>query len=442
MRMLDALVRTSTPKLTEERGWGFDPYVMSQPWASFAGSMPGQTDGTFNSYVQQIHKQNGIVSAAVAARALLISQVRFQWRRDYSQGRRGELWGNRDLRILERPGASTRAELLNRLERDVSYAGNAYVVRDGNSLRRLAPDRVSFVLRSDSTPEWTGDNNTTTIPYDAEVVGIAYHNERNGKVVETFAVGDYAHWMPEPDPVNWWRGESWVSAVVREVLTDGQAVDHTGKFFENAATPNLVFKFPETRTPDEVRAFAELLNRKHAGTSNAWRNMFLAGGADVQVVGSSLESLSIKDLTGSFETRIAARARIPGVILGISEGYQGSSLNAGNYSSARRMWADGWFAPTVESLCAALESIVPPPGGSDLHYDPKAVLFLQEDMKDAAEILHTNAVAMRQLVEAGYDPATVTEAVATGDITKLTHTGNVSVQLQPPGSGTSPGGSE
>ena len=437
MRMLDALVR-SAPKPVEERGWGFDPYVLSHPWSSFMGSMPNQTDGTFDSYVRQVHKQNGIVAAAVAARALLISQVRFQWRRDYSQQRRGELWGNRDLRVLERPGRMTRAELLSRLERDVCYAGNAYVVREGNTLRRLAPDRVSFVMRSASVPTWNGNDNLTSIPYDAEVVGIAYHDERNGTVTQTFAVGDYAHWMPEPDPINWWRGESWVSAVVREVLTDGQAVDHTSKFFENAATPNLVFKFPEGRTPEEVRAFADLLNRRHAGTENAWRNMFLAGGADVQVVGSSLESLSMKNLTGSFETRIAARARIPGVILGISEGYQGSSLNAGNYSSARRMWADGWFSPTVESLCQALESIVPPPGGSELHHDPKAVLFLQEDQQDAAAILQTQAVTMRQLVEAGYDPATVTEAVTTGDMTKLQHTGNVSVQLQPPGSGGSP----
>ena len=40
--------------------------------------------------------------------------------------------------------------------------------------------------------------------------------------------------------------------------------------------------------------------------------------------------------------------------------------------------------------------------------------------------------AARQLVEAGFDPATVVEAVTTGDMTKLVHTGAYSVQLQAP----------
>jgi hypothetical protein len=99
------------------------------------------------------------------------------------------------------------------------------------------------------------------------------------------------------------------------------------------------------------------------------------------------------------------------------------------------MLADGWFSPTVDNLCAALEAIVPPPpDGSELGFDPSRVLFLQEDQKDAADITQTNAVAMRQLVEAGFEPTSVVDAVTTGDMSKLSHTGNVSVQLQPPGS--------
>lgn len=435
MKMLDALVRR--PAQPEERSWGFDPRIFMGPYG-WGHSQPTQTDGSFQSMIDSVHRTNGIVSAAVMARAALMSQVRFRWRRGYTQTKQGELWGDRSLSVLERPGTYTRAELLTRLEVDVCYAGNAYVVREGDRLRRLAPDRVSFILRSASTPEWQGDSTFTTIPYDAEKVGIVYHPERHGAPAEVFAVGDFAHWAPEPDPVNWWRGESWVTAVLREVTTDGQAVSHTSKFFDNAATPNLVVKLPADRTSDEMRAFAEKMNALHTGTDNAYKTLYLAGGSDVQVVGSTIEQLQMKDLMGGFETRIAARARIPGVILGIREGYQGSSLNAGNYGSARRMWADGWFTPTVESLCSALESIVPPPGGSELHFDPAAILFLQEDQSDAAAILQTQAVTMRQLVEAGFEPSTVIDAVTTGDMTKLSHTGNVSVQLQPPGSGGTP----
>jgi hypothetical protein len=45
------------------------------------------------------------------------------------------------------------------------------------------------------------------------------------------------------------------------------------------------------------------------------------------------------------------------------------------------------------------------------------------------------------LIDGGYDPDTVTQAVATGDITVLTHTGKTSVQLHDPNE-TPPEGTE
>ena len=432
MKMLDALVR-SDGRSNEQR-LSYPPQWSHRSPFSWSQETPNRPDTSFQSIIEQGHRDNGVIGGAVEARSLLMSQLRFRFRRDYSQNRRGELWGDRSLRPLEGP---TRSETLKRLERDICFAGNAYITMDGGRLIRLEPDRVSLIMRSEMLPDWTEADNATTIPPDARIVGYAYHAERHGSIMTVFPASDVAHWMPEPDPLHWWRGESWITGVMREIVTDGKAVDHTARFFDHAATPNMVFTFPPERSVDEIRAFAEVLNTKHAGSDNAYKNMFLAGGADVTQVGADLSSLSLKDLTGGFETRIAARARIPGVILGIREGYAGSSLNAGNYGSARRMWADGWFTPHAESLCASLSKLVPPPGGSELHYDPEAVLFLQEDVKDAADILQTQAVTLRQLVEAGFDPASATEAVTTGDMTKLTHTGNVSVQLQPPGTGGS-----
>ena len=194
-----------------------------------------------------------------------------------------------------------------------------------------------------------------------------------------------------------------------------------------------------SRTPDEIKAYSELVNSKFGGVANSYKNMVLGGATDVKVVGSAMTDLGLSDLQGTFENRVAVRSRIPAVVLGTRESLSGSSLNTGNYSAARRLLADGWFSPTIDNLCAALEAIVPPPSdGSELGFDSTRILFLQEDQKDAADIMQTNAVAMRQLVEAGYDPTTVTEAITSGDMTKLKHTGNVSVQLQPPGSGGTP----
>jgi hypothetical protein len=441
MGLLDALVRRPPPT-TERFSW--NDYVMSfagnQYSTSMTGSRPDMPDPNFVDYIAKVHERNGVVAAAVATRALLLSQLRFQWRR-LAGAQKGELWGNRDLRRLEQPGADTRPAFLHRLELDASYAGSAYVVPDGENLRRLRPDRCSVVLGSDSDPEWDAEGDLR-IPYDAEVAGLVYSADPatpgSQQRFTVFMPGQFAIWSPEPDPVNFWRGTSWVTSVMREIAADSQATDHQSKFFENAATPNLVFMMDPQKTPEEVDEYAALTKRLHQGPGAAYKSMFLGGGTDVKVVGSTLESLNLKDLTGGFETRVALRSRIPGVILGVREGYAGSSLNQGNYNSARRMLADGWLAPTAESLCAALERIVPVPGGSELHYDRSAILFLQEDVQDAASIVSTQAATMRTLIDGGFDPDSVVDAVPRGDLSRLVHSGKLSVQLQPPGVGDDP----
>jgi hypothetical protein len=69
-----------------------------------------------------------------------------------------------------------------------------------------------------------------------------------------------------------------------------------------------------------------------------------------------------------------------------------------------------------------------------LWYDDRDVSFLQEDVLDAADIRQRDASTMRTLVDGGFEPDSVIQAVTTGDMTLLTHSGSLSVQLQAPGS--------
>ena len=66
-----------------------------------------------------------------------------------------------------------------------------------------------------------------------------------------------------------------------------------------------------------------------------------------------------------------------------------------------------------------------------LWYDDRDVSFLQEDVLDTADIRSKDAMTMRQLVDGGFDPDSVVEAVTVGDLSLLRHSGNLSVQLQP-----------
>ena len=57
-------------------------------------------------------------------------------------------------------------------------------------------------------------------------------------------------------------------------------------------------------------------------------------------------------------TRLAAAAGIPPVVVGFSEGMQGSSLNAGNYSAARRRMADGTMRPLWRNAARSLATLL------------------------------------------------------------------------------------
>lgn len=401
---------------------------------AIGGSFGTTPEATFTGYIRDIAERNGVVAAAVTARALLVSQVRFTWRNNRASNTPGRTYGDQNLAILERPGSMTRSSMLYLAEEDVSYAGAWIAHRDGNEIHRLRPDWVTVAMGSNTDP-----GNDGWIPPDAKITGYVYADPAspNGRK-QAFHPHEIIHWVPEPHPLEWWRGQSWVTSITQEIRNDGQATAHTSKFFENAGTPNLVFTMDPKLTPTQVQGFADVINNRNAGISGAYKNLFLGGGTDVKVVGSEKAALDLQGIQGGYETRIAARSRVPAVVLGIREGLEGSALNSGNYSSARRMWADGWFSPTAQGLCAAIERVMKPASDSELWYLPEEILFLQEDGKDQAEIQSTKAAAVRQLVDAGYTPESVVASIEANDFKLLVHSGLFSVQLQALGQQSTP----
>lgn len=133
-------------------------------------------------------------------------------------------------------------------------------------------------------------------------------------------------------------------------------------------------------------------------------------------------------------TRIAAAAGTHPVIVGLSEGLAGSSLNAGNFKQARRAFADKTMRPLWRIAAASLAKFTSPPPRTRLWYDDRDIPFLRDDQADVAEIQSRQAAAIRQLVDAGYDPDAVIDAVQADDFALLRrrHSGLFSVQLQPP----------
>jgi phage portal protein BeeE len=224
---------------------------------------------------------------------------------------------------------------------------------------------------------------------------------------------------------------SLLSPVLRESKADSAATSHKLSFFEQAATPNLKVKADPTLTPEKFKEWVTLFRQGHEGAANAYKTLFLGGGADAEVIGANLRQMDFKQTQGAGETRIAAAAGVPPVLVGLSEGLQAATYS--NYGQARRAFGDEWARPTWRNFAGSLQSIIPTPSDSRLWYDDNDVPFLQEDQKDAADIFQVRASTLRSLLEAGFDAESAKAAVDAEDVTLLKHLNLLSVQLQPPG---------
>ena len=392
---------------------------------SMAPQTPEEVTKDFSGYVQGLYRENGVVYACVAARVLLFSEARFQYRQ-IRNGRPGDLFGTQDLSILERPWRNgTTGDLLTRAMQDTDLAGNFFAVRNGNSLMRLRPDWTVVI-----TGSRTSDDPNA---HDVEVVGYQYHagGIGNGDVT-SFMPEQVAHWAPTPDPAMRFLGMSWLTPVLNEILADKAATSHKLQFFNNGATPNFAVTFGDDVNYDTAERFITKFRQDNEGVENAYRTLFMGAGATITPVGADMKQIDFKTTQGAGETRIAAAAGVPPVLVGLSEGL--ASATYSNYGMARRRFADGTMRPLWRSFCASIANVITVPGGAELWYDDRDISFLQEDRRDDAEIQQTLANTRRTLIEAGYEPGSVNDAVLSNDYSRLKHTGMTSVQLQPPGS--------
>jgi phage portal protein BeeE len=402
-------------------------YPLTGTEQTLASSGVESSGGGFVSLVHGAYAASGVVFACMLARQLAFSSARFRWQR-MRGGSGSDLFGSPALGLLERPWpGGTTQDLLSRMIQDADLAGNAYVTRNSGELVRLRPDWVDIA----AVPRLV----------ESEVLGwrrVGYvyteGGRHSGADPVSFLATEVAHFAPIPDPLANFRGMSWLTPVVREVKADREMTAFKDRFFVNGATPNMVIKHAVGADEARILAFKKRLEAEHSGALNAFKTLHLYPGADLTVVGADMQKVDFKSVQGAGETRIAAAARVPAVIAGISEGLQGSSLNQGNFGAARRQFVDGTLHPLWQNAAGSLAQILPSPGAdSRLWYDAADVPLLREDERDAADIAFTEAQTLRQLIDAGYTPESAAQALLASDWRLLQHSGLYSVQLQPAG---------
>jgi hypothetical protein len=399
----------------------------------------------FVGYVQGAYKSSGIVFACMVARMMIFSEATFQYQKITDNGRPGDLYHTDDLSIFETPWPrGTTSELLNRAIQDTDLGGNHYVLREGygasQRLRRFRPDWVDIIL---------------TAPPDkavqSDVAGHVYKpgGTLNRDLWEIYPIdgsnGTVAHWSPIPDPEAQYRGMSWLTPVIREVMADKSMNLHKQKFFDNAAVPGLAVSFKESVTEEQFKAFMKVVDQNKTGSENAYKTLYLGGGADVSVIGANLQQMDFKTIQLHGETRVCAAARVHPSIAGVAEGLKGPQLNEGNFDSVKSLFGDGTMRPLWRSLCAAYAPLVASYKGARLWYDDRDIAFLRADQLNFATLRQMESSTIGALIQDGFTPASAVSAVMEHDWRILEHTGLYSVQLQPPMTGgqnaNTPGGS-
>jgi phage portal protein BeeE len=408
-------------------GWSSLGITQTQPGQA-AEKAPGDLPG-----YARLFATNPVIWACMVARQMVFSAPRFTWQR-INNGTPSEMFGTQDLRILEAPWpGGTTQDLLSRDIQDADLAGNAYwtrVLGPGDELVRMRPDWVSIVLERRA--------------FRGGHLGwrkLGYIYQEPGEDPVPLLADEVSHFAPVPDPLATYRGMSWLTPVIREVQNDNLMAAHKRRYMENAATPNMVVRLAREVNPEAFAKFKAKMEANHRGVENAYKTLYLGGGADVTVVGSNFKDLDFSGVQGAGETRIAAAAGVPPVIVGLSEGLKAATYS--NYGQARRRFADGTIHPLWQNAAGSFGHLISPPGGSTsgavrLWYDARDVPFLREDARDAAEIQGVQSRTIRTLVDAGYTPESVMAAVTASDWTLLVHTGLFSVQLQAPGAHVPP----
>lgn len=421
---------------TVERSWdtwsgtgmfGFDGH--QYPYG-LAYTQPGQKQeeipATFAGFARAAYRTNGVISACMDVRLSLFSEARLQFRRVRS-GRPGDLFGNQDLGPVEEPWPNgTTGDLLARAIQDADLAGNFYAYRVGNQILRMRPDWVSIVIGSNV------DTDDPAKAIDARPVGYLYHpggyRASSSEDVVVLQPEEVCHWDGlKPDPEARFVGMSWLTPILRELQADTAATTHKLRALEEGGVRNAAIQL-DTADQDQFEEWVSKLRASNDGLANAYKRLYVGRGMTIHPLGMDFTELDLKAIQNAGETRIAAAAGVPPVIVGLSEGLKAATYS--NYQLAMRRFADLTMRPLWRSFCGSLASIVDVPDDAELWYDDRDIPALKDDIMAAADAFSKNAAAMRQLVDGGWDPDSIRDTTVAGDLKLLEHSGLPTVQVQ------------
>jgi phage portal protein BeeE len=442
--MASGWARLARQVAARAKGFTLPPFWSDGARVALAGGLGPdgwELDSDFETMARNVFGGNGVAFSTIMARARVFSQASMIW---FRYGEDGGVLGTRadaSTRLIRRPWPNgTAGQMFTAMEILSSCQGNAYLTRadtkgrfgkaardeDGAFIAQLRPDRVKVVIGSP----------TEDLYHPAARVLQYWYRSPAQQEPYRLLPEEVAHYAPIPDPIRRFRGMSWLTPIIREIRADGLMTEHKIGFLRHGASPAVMVKLEdEFDDDDEFDAFIAKFRQEYEGAHNAFKTIFIAGGADVTPLTVNFKDLDLGPVQDRIEVRIAMAGGVHPAMMATNSGMAGSSLNAGNLSAARRIYVDANVRGLWDQAAACLENVltVPTDGGEHrLGVNDRDVPFLREDLKDEAVVREADARSITQLVREGFTADSAIAAVTKRDYTLLEHTGRVSVQLHDP----------
>lgn len=401
MRLLDRLIR-------RDGYWEGQATGAAVLTTTYGSADREQVLPQVTAWAQQANASGSPVFSAILVRMMLLSEGRFTYQAKADKHQ----YGNTSLGVLEKPWPDgTSGELIARMEQDASLAGNSYTwAPPGEGLLvRLRPDWTTIV--SELVPVPDGGWYRKKVGYWCEPPkGIL--SRQDGFMAPADEV---AHWHPIPDPAADFRGMSWLTPVIRDVQGDEAMAQYKIRYLQNDATPNIIIKYAQKLHTTTIDSIRDRMAARYAGPDNAGKTLVLDQGADLTLVGNSLEQMDFSNVGQAGIERILAPSGVPALLVGL-ESIKGAGKS---YEDVIRRFADLTLRPLWRSLCSALEPLTATPAGSRLWIDTGDIAALQEGEQVRAQVTLIRAQAALALVQAGATLDSAVAAIEAGDMSQL-----------------------
>jgi hypothetical protein len=360
-------------------------------------------------FAQQANGSSAIVFAAILVRMALFSEARpcYQAKDDK------HLFGNTSLAKLEEPFGpdTTFGDLAARAQQDVSLAGNSFTwdAPGEDRLVRLRPDWTTILSELVQVPG--GGTYRKKIGYWWEPPKSVLDQGEG----QFYPDAEVVHWAPVPDPAADFRGMSWLTPAMRDIQGDDGMSQYKIKYLQNSASPNLLIKYAQKLQPGTVDSVRERMHARYGGVDNAFRTLVLDQGADVSVIGNSLQQMDFSGVSAVGTERILADAGVPGVLVGL-EPLRGAGRG---FQESMQKFANMWARPEWRSFFGAFSKIMDVPAGNRLWFDTGDIAALQDGELEKSQAALVRGQAVLAHIQSGATLESATKAVDAGDITLL-----------------------